>query len=773
MRLAPLFCLLAAGSSAACSSTPPGPTPPDPAKVFEEKSHPRAYVDVPYAALSPRLFRLAAEIPDPAVQALVFYRGKLHAGTSTSVLVYEQDRFARHPSPLTRGYAVVDLAAQGADRLIVGGSDRVAIVDDGAGALWRPQDPAEQVRAVTANGATIYVGTDRQLLRLSAAAQATSLLAGVQIRDLAATADTVFMATDRGVLRYDVRTATVGSPLVAPAALADDDVRALTLSEDGATLIVASATGLTKVPVAGGASVIETAKKGGLATTDLISVTERGGVVLAGHTIGATTLGAERDYYHSLRYMPDERVSAVALEADGTRWFGTPRGVGRLGREMTTLAARAAKFEEFLERRHWRMDGFVDDDVPLMDPWDPDAGFRHTDHDNDGLWTQMQIGPWCLAYSVTKDEAYYQKARKALDVMFLEIDIPGVTFTAAGLKKGFIARSLVRDDEGPIFDNKATNDRWVRQEYQGRTYYWKNDTSSDEYAGHFFGYPLFYDLCAKTEAEKEEIRQRIRLVADYLIEGHELLIDLDGKPTTFGDWKDQAAAVDTIDGCPDRYPLDVCLSSWGGGGWLNSLEILGHYLAAWHITGDQKYYDAYERLYTTERYGDMIPIRPNYVTITDPAIANHSDHELAMLSYSTLLRYEPNPERRARLQKSILDFFEYEKEERNPWQVSVIGSAVSDVPFLDQAIQTLKEMPDDWRPWRVDNAHRADADHGPSDRHGGTQFTTVFPYDEIRTMKWNGNPYRMEDGGSSSVMAPTPYLIAYWKLRYYGLITSP
>ena len=40
-------------------------------------------------------------------------------------------------------------------------------------------------------------------------------------------------------------------------------------------------------------------------------------------------------------------------------------------------------------------------------------------------------------------------------------------------------------------------------------------------------------------------------------------------------------------------------------------------------------------------------------------------------------------------------------------------------------------------------------------------------------MKWNGNPYRTEDGGSSSVMSPTPYLIAYWKLRYYGLITAP
>ena len=31
-------------------------------------------------------------------------------------------------------------------------------------------------------------------------------------------------------------------------------------------------------------------------------------------------------------------------------------------------------------------------------------------------------------------------------------------------------------------------------------------------------------------------------------------------------------------------------------------------LAAWHITGNARYYDEYERLAISERYGDMIPM---------------------------------------------------------------------------------------------------------------------------------------------------------------------
>ncbi len=38
-------------------------------------------------------------------------------------------------------------------------------------------------------------------------------------------------------------------------------------------------------------------------------------------------------------------------------------------------------------------------------------------------------------------------------------------------------------------------------------------------------------------------------------------------------------------------------------------------------------------------------------------------------------------------------------------------------------------------------------------------------------MKWNGSPYVISGGGDGrGVLAPTPYLIAYWMLRYYKLL---
>ncbi len=99
------------------------------------------------------------------------------------------------------------------------------------------------------------------------------------------------------------------------------------------------------------------------------------------------------------------------------------------------------------------------------------------------LTLPMQIGAWCLAYAETKDEGYYQSARKAMDAMFLFFDVPGESFAAKGMNRGFITRSLVRDDEGALFEEKASQSNWHLQEFGDHSYYWKDDTSSDEYAG--------------------------------------------------------------------------------------------------------------------------------------------------------------------------------------------------------------------------------------------------------------------------------------------------
>ena len=53
-----------------------------------------------------------------------------------------------------------------------------------------------------------------------------------------------------------------------------------------------------------------------------------------------------------------------------------------------------------------------------------------------GLWTEMQIGAWCYAYAVTGEQRYYDSARRAMDVMLLQFDIPAKTFQAAGHEPG-------------------------------------------------------------------------------------------------------------------------------------------------------------------------------------------------------------------------------------------------------------------------------------------------------------------------------------------------
>lgn len=768
-----------------CSSDPaPSSEPPfDHAAVFEVRERPVNAPDTPFIAEVPTLFRTSEVLPNLDVRALVYEGTTLYAGTADGVFRRELDGTLFSALSLPATGAVVDLAARPgelavlfADRVVYGASGSISV----SAAVSTPTT-AGALHAVGFAAApdVVWVGADVGLLRVTrAGATAVPAAQGFVVRDLVAVDGIVYLATANGVRRYDGPNQVMLPDWRAPEVLADDDVRALTASRDGQTLVVASATGTSKIDLSSGSAVKVVAGKGGLPTDRLTAVAEREGEVLIGHEVGATRVGAGSnwriDHYHSLRWIPDQRVTAVAFDPlDGSRAIGTSLGVAIIRDENDTLARRAEANDALLHARHWRMDGFVDDSLPVVDPWAL-TEFRHTDHDNDGLWTEMQIGAWCYAYAVTKEPRYYEAAKKAVQVMFLEFDIPAKTFTAMGKSPGFITRSLVREDEGEIFENKATQSNWHLEEWEGRQYYWKDDTSSDEYAGHYFGLPIYYDLCAQDEAEKEEIRKRLRLSTDYLIVNDYRLIDLDGERTTHGHWYDLAIAVDGLDQCTDKYGIERaadCIDSRHGGGWLNGAEILGHLLATWHVTGDQKYYDEYERLFTAERYGRLIAITEDTFTVTEPRFANHSDHELAMLAYTTLLRYEPNVARRQQYVQSLLDFYEYERKEHNPWQVAVIGAYHAADVDLDGALRSLREMPTDWRTWTVDNTHRLDADLWPRDRHDSPQFNRVFPYDEIRTMKWNGNPYAVSGGsGGNSVLAPTPYLLAYWMQRYYGLI---
>jgi len=774
-----------------------GPVYPDAAIIFENRDAVRTVADTPYQEEFSDQFRTTDRLATLDVRALAHHAGAAWAGTTDGLFRREDSggAFARidlHLDPPVSPETVVDISRGG-----YSGEKLVAVALAGRVMLFYPSGAVKSdfpladgpITAVAGGGETLVAGTAQTIHKWTGAIwEPAGNELPLDVRDLAVTdGGEVLAATGAGVLVFDAGdlSGPKASWTAASGDLLDDDARAVTAC--GGRTVVATARGIAARD--GQTVTLRRAQPDGLPTDYPLSLDCNDDGILLGHGVGATWLAADfshTDHYVSPRWLPDNRVPAAAIGDGAERWLGTPLGASRIRLVTRTLADKEGAMKALVPH-FWRMDGvsggFFSSDGNTPDPYSPPSELRHHDHDNDGLWTQMMIGGWCYAYALTGNEEYYENARLAMNNMFLLIDVPSSVFEEAGLGRGFIARSLVRSDEGAVYDDKVIQAeeigdkgilRWHPVHYEGHDYLYKGDTSSDETTGHFFGFPVFHDLCAKTAEEKAEVAEHAGAVADYVLRNGFLLLDLDGTKTTWGHWAPEylGVAVDGLDKCMDAgTPIERCFEAYYGGGWLNSLEILGMMLAAWHMTGQTKFYDAYETLIAEHRYDEVATPNEDTFTITNPSVANHSDHELAMLAYTTLIRYEPNPDRRARWLASLEFLYDWERPERNPWWAAVYALSGGTDPDVESAVRTLREMPDDRREWRIDNFHRKDAVRRADDRHQNPQYDRVFPYDELRTFWWNGNPYSVVGGGSGNGWsAPTAWLLPYYMLRWAGAI---
>ena len=126
----------------------------------------------------------------------------------------------------------------------------------------------------------------------------------------------------------------------------------------------------------------------------------------------------------------------------------------------------------------------------------------------------------CFRYAVTKDPDALARARKAIEaVLFLE-EVTGIP--------GLPARSYVRAG-----DPRPKDGTWHWT--SGKQIQWKGDTSSDEIVGHFFLLSIAYDLFPD-EALKARMAKAARTMMDYIVAHGYNLIDVTGKPTTWGKW---------------------------------------------------------------------------------------------------------------------------------------------------------------------------------------------------------------------------------------------
>ncbi len=503
-------------------------------------------------------------------------------------------------------------------------------------------------------------------------------------------------------------------------------------------------------------------------------------------------------YRFSRRWLLDDRVNAIAVEASGTAWIGTPAGLTRIERKPMTLDEKSVYFTAQTEARHNR-DGFIADCALKerfeVDSWQPKIS------DNDGEYTACYGAAQAFRYAATGEAEAKALAARSFDRCKWLVDITGT---------GMPARVIIPADwHEPV--NEQYGDEYNQRKRQGDPFWklitprfvtsadgkhlWKCDTSSDELAGHFFFYGIYYDLAAETEDEKERVRQTVRAVTDHLIENGYLLRDHDGLPTRWGNHSPEF--VNSVHGWDQRG--------------LNSMMMLSYLKVAEHVTGDAKYAEAARYLRDEHQYHINAMHSKEFFP---PENVVPWDNNLCLLSWYGLMKYETDPElmlmwrrsceyawQHVSKQKSALwnllyqacsqrfaelasgNAFDGVFPEFGPYTAHTVNHFSAFDARLQDTLETLRGTPLDLIGYRMDNRHRLDVRF---DNTPGAQDATVdkrgtygwhydgraLPIEErghVRQDRDNFNLNACEDDGWAEHEG-TLFLLPYWMGVHHGFI---
>lgn len=508
----------------------------------------------------------------------------------------------------------------------------------------------------------------------------------------------------------------------------------------------------------------------------------------------ATPRGAMRvhdrgiEYRQGRRWLPADDIAAVAMGEGGAAWFATPAGVGGITPRTLTLQAKAAAYEDAIARHHRRTPfGYVVE-ATLARPGDVSSAVTG-DNDNDGLWTGMYGAAQAFAYAATGSEAARTRARRAFDALRMLVHVTqGGTHPAPA---GFPARSIMpTSGPDPNTRDNAARDRVRRDTIDARwkvleprwprsadgQWYWKTDTSSDELDGHYFFYALYHDLVAQTSEEQAEVAVVVRAITDHLLAHDYTLTDHDGTPTRWAVFGPAALNHDRL---------------WFEERGLNSLSMLTYLRIAAHVTGDAKYHAAARTLIDAHGYA-MNLLHPK-VTLGVGG-GNQSDDEMAFMNYYHLLKYEEDADVRQAVARSLYDYWQLERPERNPFfnlvaAVSLEGTtfadaygtqdlSLPDALWLDDTVDTLLRFPTDLIEWGQTNSHRLDVRPLPAHvrpdttaSHGLRVDGKVLPVDERMVFHWNHDPYVLDAGGTGARLADgTSFLLPYYMALHHRVL---
>lgn len=451
-------------------------------------------------------------------------------------------------------------------------------------------------------------------------------------------------------------------------------------------------------------------------------------------------------YYASKRWLDDDNVIDITSDSKHDVYFLTASGVNKVEFIQQTLAGKAQYFQEMIRDRHIRY-GFISN-VTFSKPGDITTA-KLTDTDNDGLWSAFYLGSQAFRYAVTKNSSAKRYAWEAFEAFERIISINPL--------KGFPARTFER--EGFKYSDP---ERWHKSQEKG--WEWKGTTSSDEFVGYIWVAAIMHQFAADNPTEKKRVADFIDKILTHIIDNNYYFVDIDGKPTLWGRWNPEYI---------NSFPKTV------GDRRLGSTTIIAGLQLGYALTGKTKYKTEALKLMNDFGYLDNIQLPYQNIQPTKGVVHqgidlgdggwNHSDDEMAFLTYWVLYRYAMNEDLKKKYAAAIIDHWSIEKPERNAlWNLITLGTAGK----FDSAsvFWHLREFPMDLVRWDVRNSQRKDIEFLPPNFR--SQYTKVLlPPGEKPIHRHNTNTFVL-DGGDHGMteLAGDEYLLPYWMARYLKVL---
>ena len=454
-------------------------------------------------------------------------------------------------------------------------------------------------------------------------------------------------------------------------------------------------------------------------------------------------------YYASKRWLDQDEVIDIATDSEGDMYLLTENGLNQVDFRPTTLALKAQYFEKKIRQRHIRY-GFIAE-MRLSEPGDITSA-EMVDTDNDGLWSAFYLGSQAYRYAVTQEPKARRNAWEAFEAYERLLSINSL--------EGFPSRTFERKGY-----KVADQDRWRNS--PDSAWEWKGHTSSDEFVAYIYVASLMDEFIAKNSEEKQRIANFIDAIVSHVIDHDYYFVDIDGEPTLWGRWNPEYI---------NWYPTTIRDRRLG------SLTLIAGLQLAYDLTGKERFKTEAYRMMDEHGYLDNIMTDMNTIAPTPGYVHkghdmggggwNHSDDEMAFLTYWVIHRHAFNDELKQQYEEAIRNHGEIEKPERNAlW--NLITYATEGSFDREATLWFLRDYPLDLIRYNTKNSHRQDLTKlEPNFRQQET--AELLPAAERQIIRYNANPFRLDGGqGGRKELTGAEYLLPYWMARYLTIIKQP